>query len=330
MRRGILPAALAILLLPFIPARVSSQVGYENGIISGVALAAGTNKPVEGTTIIVESDAGEVLHQGPPEGQGRFLLNNMRRGILYVTVRAPGYREARERVDLFTERHANIRITLYPDGRGAPPEVIPRGTVSASQLAVPEAARKEFEKGRKLIESRKAEKSISFFEKAIELYPAYAAAHLYLGMAQMEMRHWDEAEASLGRAIETDEKLAAAHLMLGTCHNMQGEYTEAEKPLVRGLELNPETADGQVELAKTYWSLGRWQDAEPHARKALELRSEFPTAHLLLGNILLRKRDGAAALKEFREYLRLDPHGPFVAQTRDVVAKLEQALGVAR
>ncbi len=58
----------------------------------------------------------------------------------------------------------------------------------------------------------------------------------------------------------------------------------------------------------------------------IALRSEFAVAHHLLGNILLRKHDAPAALQEFREYLRLEPNGPFAPPRREFVAKIEPAL----
>ncbi len=119
-------------------------------------------------------------------------------------------------------------------------------------------------------------------------------------------------------------------MALGTCLRQEGTFVTAEKPLLRGVELNPETADGHFELGKAYWALDRWQEAEPHARKALALRPELSAGHLLMGNILLRKRDAPAALQEFKEYLRLEPQGPFAAPTRELVAKIEQALGTPR
>jgi hypothetical protein len=45
-----------------------------------------------------------------------------------------------------------------------------------------------------------------------------------------------------------------------------------------------------------------------------------------MGNILLKKRDAEGALREFQEYLRLDPNGPMAAAVRDVVAKIQKAL----
>jgi hypothetical protein len=48
--------------------------------------------------------------------------------------------------------------------------------------------------------------------------------------------------------------------------------------------------------------------------------------HVLLGNIALRKRDTPGALKEFQEYLRLDPKGPMAEDTQAMVKKLQDGL----
>jgi hypothetical protein len=48
--------------------------------------------------------------------------------------------------------------------------------------------------------------------------------------------------------------------------------------------------------------------------------------HVLLGNIALRKRDTPGALKEFQEYLRLDPKGPMAEDTQAMVKKIQDGL----
>jgi hypothetical protein len=44
-----------------------------------------------------------------------------------------------------------------------------------------------------------------------------------------------------------------------------------------------------------------------------------------LGNIALRKDDAAGALKEFQEYLRLDPTGPMAQGAKAMVTKIQDA-----
>ncbi len=280
--------------------------------------------------VVLESIRGGVVSQAQTDSQGKFAFPQIDQDVYIVTVRHPGYRETSERIDLTMVPTANVIIDLQPLPREGPPPR-PGGEagfpVTAEELAAPEEAKTEFEKGRKLLfEDKQPGESIPHFQKAIKMHSPYASAYAFLGVAQMDLHKWKDAETALGKAIELNNKLATAHLALGACLNMQGNYAAAEKPLLRGLELTPETPDGHYELGRAYWALGRWQDAEPHARKALELRSDFAAAHLLMGNVLLRKRDAPAALQEFREYLRLEPNGPFAPPTRAVVAKIEQAL----
>jgi hypothetical protein len=45
-----------------------------------------------------------------------------------------------------------------------------------------------------------------------------------------------------------------------------------------------------------------------------------------LGNIALRKRDAPGALKEFQEYLKLDPKGPMAEGTQAMVKKIQDSL----
>jgi tetratricopeptide (TPR) repeat protein len=299
--------------------------------ISGVVRSQATDQVPQGTVVTLRSDAGETIQQQTPEGNGRFAFQSLRRGIYYVTASAPGYREAGQRADVLNMPRVSIFLNLTPNERNSSePSPQPSGTVDQRELLIPEGAQKEFEKGRRLLEEGQSERSIAHFYKAIEKYPAYISAHFFLGVAQMNLRQWKSAEEALRKATELNEKLGPAYLALGACLNLESNFAAAEKPLLRGLELDPQSADGHYELGKAYWALGRWKDAEPHGRKALELRPDFPSAHLLMGNILLRKQESASALREFKEYLRLDPNGPYAPPTREVVAKLEQALGTAR
>ncbi len=284
--------------------------------------------------ITLESARGGLVAQTQTDSQGKFVFSQIEQEVYLVKVRHPGFRETTERVDLTMVPTAFILIDLQPLPRDAPPPgpAGPAGfPVTVEELAAPEEAKKEFATGRKLLfEDKQPEQSIPHFQKAIKMHSSYASAYAFLGVAQMDLHKWQEAEAALGKAIGLNDKLAAAHLALGTCLNMRGNFKAAEKPLLRGLELNPETAEGHYELGKAYWALGRWQEAEPPAQKALALRPEFPAAHLLMGNILLRKREAAAALQEFKEYLRLEPNGPMAPPTREMVAKIERALAAPR
>ena len=301
-----------------------------------VRLAHGPAAP-HGVMITLDSDQAGYVAQAQTDSLGKFAFSQIAPETYVIRARHPGYQEATQRVDLTMSPTAYVILELQPIPRRAPAPAPPVGSsggkISAGQLlteqlAIPEGARKAFEKGHKLlIDSKDPGKSLDHFRKAIGIYPSYAEAYFFLGMAFLDLSKRQDAGPALRKAVELNDQLAPAHLALGVCENLQGNFAAAEKPLLRGLELNPEAADGYYELGKAYWSLGRWQEAEPHARKAISLRADYATAHLLLGNILLRKRDAPAALQEFKEYLRLEPSGALAAPTRNLVAKIEKALG---
>ena len=62
-------------------------------------------------------------------------------------------------------------------------------------------------------------------------------------------------------------------------------------------------------------------------KQAIDLDPNFAAAHLLKGNLLFKVRRAEDALKDFDEYLRLEPNGGFASQTRDPAEKIRKALG---
>lgn len=300
----------------------------QSGEVAGFARAADTNQAVTGTVVTLLGDEGQQIQQMNVEGNGYFTFHSLNYGVYVVAARAPGYKETRARANLYGVRRVSLQIFMQRDPNSPISAVPPAAKIDERLLRIPEPARKEYEKGNELLIVHKdAKGSIEHFRKALKLHPNFPEAQMLIGTAYMDMHRWGDAQKALEKAIEMDSKLAAAHLALGSCLNAQGKAADAEKPLLRGLELQPNAGGGHWELGRVYWTLQRFAEAEAHARKAVELSPSLAPARLLMGNVLLHKRDGAGALAQFREYLRLEPHGPFAAATRDVVAKLEKALG---
>jgi tetratricopeptide (TPR) repeat protein len=221
-----------------------------------------------------------------------------------------------------------VSLTLVPvakEERAEPPSGETDHSVSVASLNIPEPAKKEFATGKKLLQTnRDLSGSIAHFRKAIQLYDGFTEAYVMLGLAYLQDEKLEESRKALERVIQLDAKSSAGYLTLGACLNQQKDYAGAEKALLTGLGLEPESPEGHYELAKTYWAQRRWQEAMPHAQKAEELQPLVPGVHVLMGNILLQKRDNAGALREFSEYLRLDPQGSMSGPVRAMVSKLQK------
>jgi tetratricopeptide (TPR) repeat protein len=218
-----------------------------------------------------------------------------------------------------------VNFDLQAD-EGSKRAELPAGTVNAQDAAVPENARKEFSKGQDLLlKENKVEDAVSHLRKATEMYDGYAQAYSLLGLAYLHMGMPKEAHAALEKAMKLDPNSGPAYLTYGMLLNAEKDFAGARKALERGVELQPDAPEGHFELAKACFAQGEWQAAEPHALKAVALQANLAPAHILLGNIALKKQDKDGALKEFREYLRIDPKGPFAGGVAQMIQKLEQA-----
>jgi tetratricopeptide (TPR) repeat protein len=256
---------------------------------------------------------------------GKFNFDGLDPSTYHLTIEGQGFHPYESVIDITVSKMSYEQITLRlardPNAKSVPPEG-PGGSASADP--VPPEARKEFDAGQKqLNEKQDVEGSIKHYRKAIQLYDKFPEAQLALGLAYLELRKYDDAQAALQKSTELNPTAPGGYLALGTMFNQEKKYDDAEKALNRGLELKPDVAQGQYELAKTYWATGKWQDAEPHAQKAVALDPSMAPAHVLLGNIALRRQDPMGAVKEFQEYLRLDPKGPMAGGVTQMIQKIE-------
>jgi Tfp pilus assembly protein PilF len=335
-----LRASFSILLLLFICLVTASSlkaqrtgVGRPSGGVIDVQVRYATGEPgPRDIHVRLESAEGGAVGdcQTRDGGKCQFVLSSS--GVYLVRMSERGYKEVSVRVELIgtTRGYASLELSPIPGAVSESAGNVPAGTsinsVSTVDLNVPENARQEYAKGENALKENKLDASAGHFHKAVHLYEAFPQAYQMLGSIYLQQKNWKDAQACLERAIQLDPKLGDAYLELGAVFNQTKDYPKAETALTRGLELSPDAPGGHYELAKTYWATGRWQEAAPHAATAV---SEFPglaAPHVLLGNILLRKNDPQGALREYEEYLRLDPDGPMASGAREMVAKIQKAL----
>jgi len=326
-----LVACLGAVCLSFLPctAQIRSPGAAMRTSIRGTVRDAVTHQGLAHVVVMIESTDSGYAGQAQTDSSGKFDLQGLDASSYSVAIRLPGYNSVTQYVNLSTNPMAYLSFELRPQPGTAPPVVPPEGpeaSLDARLSSVPEKARKEFVKARELWQQGKdPQDCIDHLKKAVKTYGTFADAYVLLGSAYIQQNNAAEAKSALNRAIEIDPKLADARLTLGTLQNREKDYASAEKSLNEGLKLDNASPQGHYEMAKTYWALGRWQDAEPHAQKAVALLPTMAPAHVLLGNIALRKGDIGTARTEFTEYLRLDPQGPMSGSVKEMIGKIDKA-----
>ena len=245
-------------------------------------------------------------------------------GNYTITVRAPGYiTETRQVTFLDVNQSEYMFITLRRDPKALGAPAAPPSTIDPK---VPEGARKEYEAGAKEVNAGKAEKGIPHLEKAVNLYPDFLEAQLMLGTAYADAKQWDKAETTLKRAIEISPKRTEAYVALGEVYRQQKKHAEAEKILRAVLDIDDKSWAAHYTLAQVYVDANAFPPAAPEIEKANAIRPDYAAGHLLAANIYIKTRNAEGALKEFQEYLRLEPKGKFATQAQNAVTKLKEML----
>lgn len=295
--------------------------------ISGYVRAAGHNGAPPGTVVQLQLVGGGTDQQVTVDSSGRFQLQPMSNGIYYVVAKAPGYREASQRVDLITNIRFTVHINLVPDRDETSPHTNTTPAVTQRQLQIPEKALKEFERGaRELMQNKKPKEALPHFRKAVEIYPDYYEAYELIGTAHMDLQEWPKAEAALKGSLRINDQYAPSLIALGAVYNRQGRFAEALPVLEKAGTIEPDSWLCHLELAQCLLPMGKVAEAEPHARLAHEKNPDFPLVHLAMANLGLAKGDLALGREECEHFLKLVPNGPLAEMVKAKVKEIEAML----
>jgi len=163
------------------------------------------------------------------------------------------------------------------------------------------------------------EKSIGFFQQALDKDPNFALAYAGLagayalssaGGGVVPPRYsMPRAEAAAMRALEIDDSLGEAHLALAIVRTFYDwDWAGGGQEFQRAIELNPEDAEAHHLYSHYFLFLGRTAESLRESRRALELDPLSPdlTFHLAWHYHFMRQDD--LALEQARKALELDPN----------------------
>lgn len=293
--------------------------------IRGQVRSAETEMTLDMVRLNLERPQGGIVQQKFTDSNGNFEFPGLPGGTYRIIAYRDGYEDATMDVELFAVPRIGVMVYMQPKRRDT--YNTSDTTVSARYYAIPKKARKEYEKGvEELFEKQRYEESVVRFRKAIELYPEYYEAYSSLGIALLDMKNYDEAKTCFLKSIELDDKHAQAYFALGGLYNGQQQFQQAEEILLRGVAVDGRAWQGHFELGKAYWGMRNWAKAEEHALRAQEIYQGFPSLHLLLANIYLRKQAYPQALTELNAFLKLAPNSPMSGEVRQAVDKLRANL----
>jgi Flp pilus assembly protein TadD len=148
------------------------------------------------------------------------------------------------------------------------------------------------------------EEAVASYEKAIELDPDCASAHVNLAVASLTEEKLEQAALHYREALRVKPN-AQTHNGLGFVLAKQGRVDEAVEQFREAIAADPEYTASYNNLAATLVQQGKLKDALPYYRTSL---AEKPSAviHNELGLVLTRLGRTDEAIKEFRKALGMD------------------------
>jgi Tfp pilus assembly protein PilF len=292
--------------------------------VSGVVSQAENGAAAQNVPVRLEKFSGGIIDQMNTDTRGRFRFINLQRNYYKVVINAPGFNATQQDADVQVLFKVFLVFELTRDTAG-------RTTLNAVvDAGVPADARAEFDQGRAALVKKDRPEAITHLQKAISLHPKYFDAELLLATAYVDQREWSKAELVLRQAIELKPESAPAIISLGEVYWRQKRLKESEETLLAGLKIDDKSWHGHFTLARLYWEMGDVKKTGAPLGKTLQLKPDFAEAHLLAGNVLLKVDQQQRALLEYEEYLKLAPKGEFAPQARELIQKIQKALGAVK
>jgi Tfp pilus assembly protein PilF len=186
-------------------------------------------------------------------------------------------------------------------------------TVSVNTMTVPKEAREAFEKGRKAGSEKQFEEAVAELNKAVTVYPQYAAAWSLLAEIHRLQNQFEPAKAEYAKALAADPKFVSPYFGLAAIAVIENKWTDAARLTDQLIQLNSLAYPMAYFFnAAANLNLGKLDAAELSARKfqQMDKAHTLPDIALLLANILTGKHQYAEAAQLYRGYLAVKPDAP--------------------
>jgi tetratricopeptide (TPR) repeat protein len=199
-------------------------------------------------------------------------------------------------------------------------------TISMTSMGASKEARQAYDRARKAESDKKFPEAEKELNKAVQLYPQYAAAWYLLGEIHRAQKQQDQAIKEYTQSMTCDPQYVSPYFGLAVIAIDQKRWQDAQRITDQITRLN----SFAYPLAYFYnsaasFNLGQIDVAEQSARKfeSIDTGHRTPEVFRLLAMILEAKRDYAGAAQELHSYLAIVPALPHAAEAKADLQRLE-------
>lgn len=211
-----------------------------------------------------------------------------------------------------------------PGNTDAAPNNSKQTTISARQMAVPDAAQKELRKAYSAFKKHEQANAKKHVERAVDLHPGYADALALRGVLNFVEGNSDLACADLQLAISYDPSLPMPHFALAGIYNDRNDYDVAHRMATKAIALSPLLWQAHYEAARALLGKHDYKSALSEVRRAEELMAPhtFSGVALTKAGALAGIGDHATARTLLQGFIEKSPDGPAIDEARRLLQTL--------
>jgi predicted Zn-dependent protease len=263
------------------------------------------------------------------DDSGAFSFLRLKSGKYTVVVDAgPEFEIASEPVDIIEPARRrgdpgtvqSIYITLQPRKAASTGTV---GTVDASAVAVPEAARELYNQAIESAKNGDRKKAIDLLNQALRVGGDFVVALNELGVQYLALRQYEKAITPLRSALGIAPDSFYPRLNYGIALLQTKKYQAAATELQQAIHKDSSSSVAYLHLGRALIQLADYQNAEKSLRRCVDIGGEASIeAHRYLGAAYIELGEAPRAADELESYLKLAPKAGDADRIRTIIRQL--------
>ncbi len=295
---------------------VKVRVSFTNGV--------GCNSPVR---VSLVGNSGVSIAEGFTNGECEVEFANLPSGDYRVVALGKDI-ESSGGDSLTVDSHGSQSVELKVNStQQAQNAMAMLPTVGKMELAIPDKARKEFDKANQEIAKEDWKKAMDRLNKAVSIYPNYAEAYNNIGVVYGHLGDRAQERQALQKAVELNDHFAPSYVNLARMDIVDRDFHTAESLLNKAAAINPSDVMTLVLLANMQLMDLHYDDAIASTRKAHSLsQSPHAVAHYVAARAFEAEGRPQDAMAELKTFLGEEQSGARAEAARKEMAALEKSL----
>jgi predicted Zn-dependent protease len=341
MLKRIIPALLlAVLGVASVHAQIRTAPA-EISIRGKVFL--GTGQGAERIEVRLETGEFQPIATTYTDGIGNFEFRTVTPGNYYIRVKADGYEEVRQPVDMVTMARGAATVTIALN-RPATISTQSSGDsnvvdITDLQRNYPKKAVQEYERAIEAMRKGELQKAITLMEGVVKLAPDFYQAHNNLGVFYQRAERYRDAENEYNRARDLNPRASEPLVNIGSlliqesdAHRSEGRtivgriLDDALDILEEAVKMDPRSAAGYYYLGSAYYKSEFYDEAEQNLLKSQKLDPPSRPVRLMLVNVYMKTAKWENVLTQLNAYLKENPKATDRALMQEMRDKVIEGL----